>query len=178
MHTQERTLRQKIDLVRQMMTPAYDWESHYEQDHPDDLDDLFRACVIVENAVSKEGKKYVSAGSACVENTPDSLYRILYLLKPKHLDFSDMYKTRLLSFFSGDRRFFIDIGLYNYEMDLRFYALRELVDMSEATGVYCGVPGTDNGYRVTDEDGKACFAMVKEAVEYTWCVYPGNDFEV
>lgn len=182
MTTQEsQTSRQKVDQVRAMMQPEFDWGTYYDNENGyEDLDDLFRQCILVDDFESEaDARRYIAAGSAKIEDTPASLYRVLYLLKPEKISFSDMYKISLLSFFSADKRFFVDVGFYKYELDLRFYALRELVDTSEATGVYCGVPGLDNGYHMKDEDGTAFFEMVKEAINsYKWPVYPGNNFEV
>jgi hypothetical protein len=103
METTKKTFRQKVDQILTMLKPDFDWDKHYEQDDPDDLDDLVRECAIVGWPEGEEAKKYLECGSAEVQSTPAALYRLLYLLKPKSVDFSGMYKTHLFGIFSDDK---------------------------------------------------------------------------
>lgn len=177
METTERTLRQKIDRVLEMLKPEYDWDKHYEQRDHDDLEDLFRECAPLGWPEGDEGKKYCGCGSIEVGDTPAALYRLLYLLKPKSMDFSDMYKSHLFGIFSADKRFLVDVYLFKYEIGLYFYCPKEVLG-GKGSFVVGGWPGADNGWNCTDEDGNAFFEMIREAVNYTWQVYPGNNFEV
>src|SRR3990167_3621736 len=112
-------LRKNVERFLEMASPEFDWEAHRENgDEPDRLDKVFRSCIEV--GWPKEGAKYASCGSANVEDTPRALYRLLFLCKPKQVDFSDMYKNCLFGFFSTDRRFFVSVELFKYEVGLYF----------------------------------------------------------
>jgi len=158
-----------------MLSPEYDWDTHDSDDYPEKL---FRECTQVgwpEN--EEESKKYVECGSVEAEDTAKGLYRLFYLLKPKSVDFSDMYKNRLFGIFSADKRFLVEVYLFKYELGLYFFAPRETIK-GEGSCVVAGWPGADNGWHCDDEDGNAFFKMVEQAADYTWDVYPGNDFKV
>lgn len=174
---QTQTFRQTVDRVLAMMQPGFDWDAYYEQDEYDSLEDLFRKCCIVGLPEGDEQKKYFECGSVEIKDTPDSLYRILYLLKPARVNFSDMYKTCLLGFYSADKRFLVTAELYKYELGLYFYCPKEALG-GNGSIVQGGWPGCDNGTHCTDEDGKAFFEMVTRAANYEWEVYPGNNFKV
>lgn len=174
--TSEKTFRQKVDQVLAMLKPDFDWDKHYEQDN-DGPDDLFRECIAVGWPEGDEAKNYVECGSAEVENTPSALYRLLYLCRPSKVDFSDMYKVHLFGVFSSDKRFLVEVYLFKYEIGLYFYCPRESL-AGTGSFVVGGWPGCDNGFRCSDEDGSAFFQMVTQAANYTWPVYPGNNFEV
>lgn len=180
METPERTLRQKIDRVMEMLDPAFDWEAYWETEesnHEDSLDNLFRQCIVVGFPEGSASKHYRECGSTAVEDTSKALYRLLYLARPKSLDFSTMYKSWLFGFFSADRRFLVSVEWYKYELGLYFYCPKEAIG-GRGHGVQMGMPGADNGWHVEDPDGRAFFDMVTKAVNSTWMVYPGNDFTV
>lgn len=175
----ELTFREQLDRVVQMLDPAFDWEAYYDADSNADSDkEAFRKCIIPGFPEDSESEHYIECGSSEVENTPDALYRLLYLVQPKEpLDFSSMYKGFLFGFFSADKRFLVAVHFFKYEIGLYFYAPRETI-AGKGYGVVAGHPGADNGWRLVDEDGKAFFEMIVKAANHTWEVYPGNSFEV
>jgi len=174
---QTTTFREDVDRVLTMMGKEFDWEDYYDQDDPDSLDDLFRKCCIVGMPQGDECKKYLECGSVRVKDTPSGLYRLLYLLKPAQVSFSDMYKVCLFAFFSADKRFLVTVELFKYELGLYLYCPREALG-GHSSIVQGGWPGCDNGTSCTDVDGNAWFKMVTQAVNYEWEVYPGNNFKV
>lgn len=173
----ERTLTfsEQVASVNEMLDPGFEYEDYEDRS----VDDEFRACIKFIEIDSENAKKYIACGSVGFEDTPSSLYRLLWLCQPKEaIDFSDMYKQALFSFTSSDERFVVQAYLYKYELGLYFYALRELVDTSEASGIIGGWPGADNGLRCTDPDGQAFFKMIEAALNTIFLVYGGNNFEV
>ena len=181
--SEQQTFRQKIDRVREMLDPAFDWKAYWETEasrQEDDLEDLVSACITVGFPEGAETARYIECGSAPVADTPRALYRLLWLLKPqKPLDFSGMYKAYFTGFFSADKRFFVAVHFFKYELGLYFYCPREAWQASPGAGVVVnGAPGADNGWRCADEDGLAFFDMVVKAVNTRWLVYAGNHFEV
>jgi hypothetical protein len=181
MMEEQRTFRQKVDRLLEMFSPAFDWNAFYEQDESgeeESIDDLFlQCCTVGFPGGEEESGKYFECGSEKVDDTPNALYRLLYLLKPKHLDFSDMYKGGLFGFFSADKRFLVSIEFFKYELGLYFYCPKEALT-GRGSVVQGGWPGCDNGTSCGDEDGKAFFEMVTRAVHREWDVYSGNNFTV
>mgnify|MGYP003440187334 CR=1 FL=1 len=57
--------------------------------------------------------------------TPAGLYRLAYLVKPRRVDFGDMYKCGLFRLFSPDRRVMCRVELFKYELTLYFYCRKE-----------------------------------------------------
>lgn len=160
--------------------------SPYNEEEEDyiDVDDLFREQIAAEMPEGKEMPEYGECGSTgrhagdvLITDTPRSLYRLLYLVKPKAVDFSDMYKSEMFHFFSKDFRFLVQVYLFKYELGLYFYCLPELLE-GKGRGVWAGMPGANNGYLCKDEAGRKFFEMVAKAANYKWMVYGGNDFEV
>lgn len=165
-------LNKQIGLVQAMLAEDFDWENH----EGDDIDDEFQKCITFE--IDPEAK-FIGCGSVRTEDTAASLYRLLWLCKPKEpIDFSDMYKRRVLLFGSVDRRFYVEAYLYKYELALYFYAPKELCDTSGASGLIGGFPGADNGISCTDADGLAFFKMATDVLNTPHLVYGGNNFEV
>lgn len=176
--SKEKTFREQVDQVIEMLAEDFNWEAHEESaDTYESLDDLFRACCKVGAPSEEDCKKFAACGSVRIEDTPKALYRLLYLLRPAAVDFSDMYKTRLFSFSSSDGRFWVDVDLFKYEVGLYLYAPKESV-VGRGSGIIAGYPGADNGRNIGDEDGQRFFEMVKMATNFQWMVYGGNDFEV
>jgi hypothetical protein len=142
------------------------------------FDDEFRK-LIMDVPDNLENKDYVECGSYRPYDDPAAaLYRMLWLVKPKQVNFSDMYKTRLFWFMSKDKQVIVTVELYKYEPALYFYALRPLVDTSGVCGIWAGRPGADNGITLIDETAKAFVSLVKHAAGTQHMIYGGNDFEV
>lgn len=160
--------------------------------------------------------------------TPAGVYRLAYLVQPKRVDFSDMYKCRLFRIFSPDRRFMCSVELFKFELTLYFYCRR--ADMfvpkepalpevfraqpeneeeakhwhDEGTGGWAKLIAANieewesylaarDAYQwqgviepswasdlvaCKSSAGRAWMAMIVEAANRGWHVYPGNDFEV
>ena len=188
------TLRQRIDAYMATTEAGFDWEKHYKQGK-DGSDDLFQAAINTEKIDDAEGFYYYECGSVSIDpeadkplpfsahwerikaTTPDALYRLLYLIRPVSVDFSDMYKSGLFLFRSVDKRFLVSVYLFKYELGLYFYCPKEAMS-DKSNIVIAGMPGSDNGMQCTDPDGIAFFEMVKKAVTQEWMVYGGNNFSV
>jgi hypothetical protein len=167
------TFIEQVQFVRSMLNEDFDWEAH---DYPD-FGDEFRN--LIETDLSNlKYEDYISCGSFDPESTTDELYRLLWLVQPKQVDFSDMYKTRLFEFASKDLKCIVTVELFKYELALYYYALRPLVDASKASPVWVGHPSGDNGVKSTDETVNAFLDLVQVAVKSTHLVYGGNNFEV
>ena len=169
-------MRERIQRVLEMLSPAFDWEKHWETDDSEGIEDEFRKCAKV--FVPAEGMDYQDCGSYKALDTPKALYRLFYLLEPKSVDFSNMYRGTLFAFVSADERFLVQVSLFEYELGLFFLAPEETIDRSEAACVMAGWPGADNRLRLTDPVGVAFFEMVKKIIEHEFEVYPVGDFKV
>ena len=188
-------LRPRVNAYMATAVEGYDWEN--SNDSPGDLfrqtinsepikrTEKYYACgsirVNTAEDIAKEAELYNRLGikqdAAIAASTPDALYRLLYLIRPSEVDFSDMYKTCLFTFRSVDKRFMVAVQLFKYEVGLYFYCRKEYVG-GKGSGVIAGMPGSDNGWNCTDPDGIAFFEMIKKAVGNKWMVYDGNNFEV
>lgn len=161
----------QLENLLAMFKPNFNWDVYTGPS----LANLFCAKV---SPMSSSKIQRVECGSyKPAIDTPTALYRLVYLLNPPKVDFSDMYKNSLFMFFSTDGRFGVNVYLYKYELGLYFYAPKELVKDTSG-GLWAGWPGADNDVELLDEEGKLFFEVVKAAIEYKWSVYPGNGFEV
>jgi len=128
-----------------------------------------------------EGKRQVGTiecGSFGFEDTPKALYRLLFLAKPKRVDFSDMYKSEsLFALTSVNGAFVADFQFYKYELAAYVSAAKEHIEGRES-GIICGVPGSDNGIRAKSPELRLWASTLKKCLDRTWMVYCGNDFEV
>ena len=173
-------LEAKIDRLMTMMADDFDWKAYDPDGELDEsLEDDFRECC---SLIGHDEKwSLVQVGSQKVEDTPKALYRALYLMRPTKLDFDDMYKSGLLEIGSPDRRYAVLVDFWKYTIGLYFYAPADTVPPKVAHGdlsIACGIPGVDNGWRTTDPVAQKFFALVSRALNRTWMVYSGNDFEV
>ncbi len=116
-------------------------------------------------------------GGVSFKNTPKTLYRMLYLLKPNNVDFSDMYKSGILVFSSPDNKYWCGFGFYKYEIGIYFYCPKKELH-SENTGIICGIPDVDNQWNCTNKTGQLFFEVLKMALDHEYDVYPGNGFKV
>ena len=169
-------MKKHIKKVLKMLSPDFDWEKHWENQEAETLEEAFKKCVKLVS--SDKGKDYQDCGSYKVENTPRSMYRLFYLLEPKKVDFTNMYRGELFSFVSADERFLVRVSLFEYELALYFLAQKDLVDNSEGVCVPSAWPGADNKVRLTDPLGVDFFEMIKKVVEHSLEVYPVGEFRV
>ena len=166
-------MRDKLELLKQMMQPEFDWETHWDEYEDADIRYFLMECFR-----KYEGPTGLYAcGSAELPDTPKSLYRALWLFGPKNVDFSDMYKTCVFKSVSPCKRFCFHFDLYKYEAGLYFYCHKDVFE-SKNIGIVGGAPGTDNHWRCTDKVGNLWFEVAKMALEFEYEVYGGNDFSV
>ena len=169
-------MREKIDQLLEMLSPDFSWEKHWEKQEAETLEEVFKKCV--KRVSSDKAKNYHDCGSYKVEDTPRGMYRLFYLLEPKKVDFTNMYRGELFSFVSTDERFLVKVSLFEYELALYFLAQEGLVDNSEEVCVPSAWPGADNKVRLIDPLGVDFFEMIKKVVEHQLEVYPVGEFKV
>ena len=169
-------MRKQIKKVLEMVSADFDWGKHWEKQDPETIEEEFKKCVKLMTSI--KGIHYHDCGSYKAKDTPRGMYRLCYLLEPKAVDFSNMYRGDLFSFVSVDERFMVKVSLYEYELGLYFLAQEELIDKSEEVCVPSAWPGADNKIRLIDPVGIDFFEMIKKIVEYQFEVYPVGDFKV
>jgi len=175
--TKEKTFRQQVDQVIKIMSEGINQGVCQAAAADKNLADLFLACCKIGELPEEESGKFASFGSTAVTNTPEALYRLLFLFKPPSVNFSNMYKSKLFTFSSRDGRFWVDVHLFKYELGLYFSAPKETV-IGKGRDFFAGCPGSDNGWSLSDKDGQRFFNMVKMAANREWTIYGGNDFRV
>lgn len=169
-------MRKQIQKVLEMLSSNFDWEKYWEKEDAESIEDEFRKCVKL--VTPPEEGDYQDCGSYKAEDTPKGLYRLFYLLEPKEIDFSSMYRGDLFAFVSVDDRFLVKVSLFEYELGLYFLAQEQNIDKSEAACVPSAWPGADNRIRLTDPVGVDFYEMVKQIVEHEFEVYPVGEFRV
>lgn len=118
----------------------------------------------------------VECGGVVVDDTPLSLYRLLFLTAPARLDFSDMYKSgEMFALLSPDGQFAAHVELWKYELAIRFSASPEHVTGQMST-IECGIPSADNGVQGRSPLLKAWQDCLILCLNSQWDVYPGNNF--
>lgn len=153
----------------------FDWDS--EEAETLDFADDFRS--VVKIVPEDFDKTLAEFGSHKMEDTAASLYRLLWLCKPKSVAFDDMYKTQLFCIMPPDESCLIQIYLYKYALALYFYAPKSDLQMSfNNHGILSGVPGSNNGWTCTNENVNLFIQLVVTAAETEHMVYGGNDFSV
>jgi hypothetical protein len=169
-------MRKQIKKVLEMLSADFDWEKHWEKQDAETVQEEFKKCVKL--MTSSKGQNYHDCGSYKAEDTPRGIYRLFYLLEPKGVDFTNMYRGELFSFVSADERFLVKVTLFEYELGLYFLAQEELIDKSEGVCVPSAWPGADNKIRLIDPVGVDFFEMIKKIVEHKFDVYPVGEFKV
>ncbi len=178
-------LQERIELYLRGLAQ---WNQVEVDDDMDWIDEqaAFRACIITDN-IEPYAVDKVQCGSFGFyhvgdEETPKGLFRLLELVGPKKVSFANMYKGSLFEFASFDGRFFVTVELFKHELSLYFYAPAESIVNESASGIRTGAPGrntdSDNGWHLTDSEGKAFFDMVVKAATTKQNFYSGNDFWV
>ena len=173
-----------LQNLKEMMLPGYNWEEHWNRDLPNSgIDDVFRQCYRWHDyRKGNRAHKTSDCGSVKFPDTPKALYRMLYLLGPAVVDFSDMYKTgTLVDITDPDELYLCSFQLWKYEASLYFGCPKEfLIDEQEgqAMRLTCGIPGFDNGVKCSDPLGNLFFEVATMALNFEHGVYPGNNFEV
>ena len=132
--------------------------------------DLFRECYRV-HFYEEQGERPVgtlACGSAAVDDTPKALYRLLYLLEPRSVDFSEMYKSDgVIEIHSPDYQFCAAVQFYEYKLGLYFHcAVEHRGGMSECV------------QDCISELGQRWYEVLVECLNHELSVYPGNDFVV
>lgn len=167
-----------LDSLLTMFGDDFDWEKYWE-DAYDGPDDEFRKLFKWHDY--REGPRKVGTcdcGGHRFENTPEAFYRAAYLLKPSHIDMSDMYKTgSMIDFVSPCGEFHGSLQLYKYEVQLYFACAKEHLG-GKGSAVVGGWADCDNGWHCTSDLGNKWFEVAVKALERKWDVYPGNNFVV
>lgn len=158
-----------------MCAENYDWKTHWTSSD-DDIRDVFRKCIkpLPDNL---DGSAFSEFHSWRPDDSPATLYRLLWLVEPKEVKFGDMYKAHLFSFMSADERFIAAVELYKYEVGIYFYTNAENIE-TKNNGVWGGWPGADNHVRLKDGVDGDFVEMVKAIANTVLMVYGGNNFEV
>ncbi len=168
-----------LDLLESMFSESFDWTAHYEGVEGDTPEEVFQRAYKWHDY--RKGDRPVGTGQcggAKFEDTPQALYRALYLLQPEEVDFSDMYKTgTLVDFCSPNYEFVCSLQLFKYEVGIYFECARQHVQ-GQLNGVRGGWPSCDNGVQCRDSLGQKWFQLAVVALERQWDVYSGNRFQV
>ena len=132
-------MQKQLELLKQMMSLDYDWEAHWERDEPDSgIADIFRQCYKWHDyGNGNRLHKTSDCGSVKFADTPKALYRILYLMKPAVVDFSDMYKTgSLVDLTDPDELYLCSFQLWKYESAFYFSCPKEyLIDSQKGQAI-------------------------------------------
>lgn len=158
-----------------------DWESYLEE-HDENLTEkirlLFNEC-FKRHSYEEQGKRPIptyECGSYEVQDTPKVLYRLLYLIRPEKIDFSDMDNSKtLIEFCSPCYNFCASIRFYNYELGVYFHCSKKNVE-SQGKTVIRGWPSADNGCKCISEEGNLWFNTLIECLNREYEIYPGNNF--
>ena len=125
------------------------------------------------------GQKLIQAISIAFEDTPKSLYRFLYLWKPKDMDFSDMYKSRLKPI-RIHKKGVVSLHFYKYELAAYLFVTPDQIRQRRAHDIEisCGVPGFENEALIEDSEVYKEFQIFRGLLEMEHDVYGGNNFTV
>lgn len=144
-----------------------------------DAQEQFRAVYLIHDYADGDRKiGTIECGSFGFEDTPQALYRLLFLTKAREVDFSDMYKSNsLFALTSPDGRFVADFQFFKYELAAYISAPREHID-GQMHAIIAGAPGSDNGIRAKSPELSLWAETLKKCLDRSWMVYGGNDFKV
>jgi hypothetical protein len=128
--------------------------------------------------VQQAEKGSVQSLSIGFADTPKSLYRFLYLWKPKDMDFSDMYKSHL-AMVRIHPNAVVCLCLYKYELAAYLYTTPDAVRKREIKPIEisCGVPGYANESLVEGSEIHKEFQIFRGLLEMKHNVYSGNEFK-
>ncbi len=186
-------MKEMLEELQTMLKPDFDWRKHCPEcccsDEDEDekeydigifqetLDGKFRKCYALREGVLQS---YLSqCGSIGLPDTPKSLYRALYLFEPNDVDFSDMYKSKILNVVSPHGDYAARLYLFKYELSLYFYCRERLITKTKDDhGIRCNIPGADNSLACSGPVGNLWFEVLVAALNREWDVYCGNDFMV
>ena len=141
---------------------------------------LFRECYNVHSYEEKGSRPIgtVPCGSTAFDDTPKTLYRLLYLLGPSQVDFSEMYKSGgIVEIHSPDYEFCASVQFFKYELGLYFHCAVEHHG-GASCNIQAGWPGADNGEYCASELGNRWYKVLVEYLSHELAVYPGNNFMV
>jgi len=177
----QRTLEADLELLRKMFAEDFDWHQWYDDVRADSPEDVFRRAYKWHDY--RQGNRpvgTVDCGGHVFDNpdSPKALYRVLYLLEPSQVDFSNMHKTgTLVDFLSPDSKFCCSFQLFKYKACLRFDCAPEFI-AGRPHCIQAGAPDADNGTSCNSELGNTWFQVAVESLTRVWEVYPGNEFSV
>ena len=147
----------------------------------DEQYDFFREGVRKRYPIIQDTKEQelIQAISTSFEDTPKSLYRFLYLWKPKDIDFSDMYKSGLVKI-RIHKKGVVCLALYKYELSAYLYVTPDQIRPrpQHSIEISCGVPGIENEALIADSEVYKEFQIFRGLLEMKHNVYLGNDFTV
>lgn len=162
-------------LLIAAMAEDFDWGSEEAEELY--FEDSFHS--VVKIVPDDFDKPFCEFGSHKTEYTPDSLYRLLWLCRPKSVSFADMYKAPLFSVMPPDESCVVQLYLFKYELALYFYAPRvDITSTFNNHGVISGAPGHNNGWTCTNENVNLFTQLLVKAAESEHEVYGGNNFAV
>lgn len=167
------SLAERMDLMASILKGA-------EQPEELDLRALFSTIYFVHD-YEADGDRPIpttGCGSVKLKDTPRSFYRLMYLARPKGINFDDMYKSGgLLTLCSPDCQFVAHVEFWKYELALRFESTAEHIT-GRRSPIVCGVPGARNGVSATSPLLKTWCDTLQLCLKSKWDVYPGNNFRV
>lgn len=171
------TLRERLIRLENILKGFYEPDPEVETDQPKNL---FSTIYFVHDYAAQGNRPVgtTECGSVSIKDTPRGLYRLLYLSRPKGLDFDDMYKTGgLICLCSPDYQFVAEAELWKYALALRFLSTSEHIT-GRRSSVQCGVPGVGNGIEASSPLLKQWCDTLVLCLRTRWDVYPGNNFTV
>jgi len=168
---------EKIEQLNKMLHPDFNFADLYEEQW--EVEENIIA--IVKNLYKQKDInnccEFYQCGASSINNTPVSLYRILYLINPTGIDFNDMYKSALFYVISPCSKFLIQFYLFKYELAVYFYCTKEHL-CSETIYFWGGAPDADNKVSCTSDIGNLWFDTIVQVINRKYNIYPGNDFVV
>jgi hypothetical protein len=162
----------EIDKLKSLLDSDDEYDNDYE------AQEVFRRVYLVHDYA--DGDRMVptsQCGSFKFKNTPKALYRLLFLARPKRINFDDMYKSTLFALTSVDGRFVADFDFYKYKLAAYLSATAEHIEGRNSM-IMCGVPGANNGIRIKTPELQMWADTLKKCLNKKWMIYGGNDFEV
>lgn len=115
--------------------------------------------------------------SKAFKDTPKSLYRFLYLWRPKKINFSDMYKTQLALINLNDVAI-ASVSLFKYELAAYFYVPKKDIIPKPAQLIHCGVPECEQNEIIRESRAPKEIELFIALLENEHDVYPGDNFVV
>jgi len=182
-------MKEKLLTLQSMIEPDFDWDKYCLSNRLDEGDgngcfeELFEECFKLHDyGAGTRPIGTIECGSHKFKDSPTSMYRFLWLMKPKSVDFSDMYKSEtLIEVCSPDYEFCVAFAFFKYEFSCRFHVAEKHILDKRTPGrfyVQCGIPGSDTGKSCSSDIGNLWFSVLMKTLDTRHCLYGGNDFYV